>query len=42
MRYARVIVPAFFGRITLGRWTPYVLAVFAEAFLATVGRLSSP
>ena len=27
---------AFFGCIKLGLWTPYVLTVFAEAFLATV------
>ena len=27
---------AFFGCIKLGLWTPYVLTVFADAFLATV------
>ena len=27
---------AFFGRIKLGLWTPYVLTVFADVFLATV------
>ncbi len=27
---------AYFGCIKLGLWTPYVLAVFADAFLATV------
>jgi uncharacterized membrane protein YpjA len=27
---------AFFGSIKLGLWTPYVLTVFADAFLATV------
>ena len=27
---------AFFGCIKLGLWTPYVLAVFADAFLASV------
>ena len=27
---------AFFGCIKLGVWTPYVLTVFANAFLATV------
>ena len=29
-------VLAFFGCIKLGLWTPYVLTVFADAFLATV------
>ena len=29
-------VLAFFGCIKLGAWTPYVLTVFADAFLATV------
>ena len=29
-------VLAFFGCIKVGLWTPYVLTVFADAFLATV------
>src|SRR6056297_1116604 len=29
-------VLAFFGCLKLGLWTPYVLTVFADAFLATV------